>query len=542
MREGKVRNTLVRTLAQGDNQVICTRYKIPSCPTPAELREHLVEAYNNNNYIMKAIEDGTKKLGLIINHDEVLTSADFMVYGKIPLYRGNLEIAEGKRWARTTCVTNDQIPAIGSLMACVSTAALTVAQFSNSILDPMFLYVWFGWFVLVVLEFHCPLLQDGGFLSCLPAGSNARKIFFLRSLFTDPSLGGISGTSLTRFLIRDFPDPVTESLSFWKHMYKHSTSVLVKRLALEAGSPKLAGVTSDSFVKLLEKPTSLNLPKGLSAATLVRNEVRQALIDKVQSIKNPLFSHAITYRRDNTKPVHLYLQSITPLFPRFTSEFSAATFLGLTESLVGLFQNSRTMRKMFSSKFSEKVGRLLRLSELSAIRYSLAPFRIYADTDIWGCSSSHADLLRHRSWGQPIIGTTIPHPLEYLVPFSAPFALCVGCENARLWRDYISVTFPHGFSVSNEKKGPLGAYLGSKTSEATTLFQPWEKELRMPLIRRAAQMRNSIHWFVKPTSNAQSKTTQARNLDNCPTIIGTSWTNDISCPLARTLAFAVLTG
>lgn len=519
MREGKVRNTLIRTLAQGDNQVICTRYKIPSCPTSEELREHLTDAYNNNNYIMRAIEEGTKKLGLIINHDEVLTSADFMVYGKIPLYRGNLEIAEGKRWARTTCVTNDQIPALGSLMACVSTAALTVAQFSNSILDPMFLYVWFGWFVLVVLEYHCPLLQDGRFLSEFPAGSDTRKIFFLRSLFTDPSLGGISGTSLTRFLVRDFPDPVTESLSFWRHMHKHSTSVLVKKLALEAGSPKLAKADSDSFVKLLEKPTSLNLPKGLSAATLVRNEVRQALINRVGSIRNPLFSHAISYLRENTVPVQLYLQSITPLFPRFTSEFSAATFLGLTESLVGLFQNSRTMRKLFSVRFSEKVGRLLRLSELSAIKYSLAPFRIFSDTEIWECSSSRADLLRHRSWGQPIIGTTIPHPLEYLSQFPAPFALCVGCETTSPWRDYISVTFPHGFSVTNEQKGPLGAYLGSKTSEATTLFQPWEKELRLPLIRRAAKMRNSIHWFVKPMSNVAKSI-----LNNLKALTGEDWT------------------
>ena len=36
----------------------------------------------------------------------------------------------------------------------------------------------------------------------------------LFALYLDPSLGGVSGTTLTRFLIRAFPDPVTESLTF----------------------------------------------------------------------------------------------------------------------------------------------------------------------------------------------------------------------------------------------------------------------------------------------------------------------------------------
>ena len=35
------------------------------------------------------------------------------------------------------------------------------------------------------------------------------------SLYLDPCLGRVTGMSLLRFLIRGFPDPVTES-SFWK--------------------------------------------------------------------------------------------------------------------------------------------------------------------------------------------------------------------------------------------------------------------------------------------------------------------------------------
>lgn len=71
-REAKVRNTLVKTLGQGDNQVICTHYKIDQSRSQSELQKHIDEATQNNEAIMKAVMCGTNKLGLLINNDETL--------------------------------------------------------------------------------------------------------------------------------------------------------------------------------------------------------------------------------------------------------------------------------------------------------------------------------------------------------------------------------------------------------------------------------------------------------------------------------------
>lgn len=57
---------------------------------------------------MKNIRDGTSKLGLHINEDETMQSADFLSYRKVPVFRGNLMNLETKHRSRVTCVTNDQ--------------------------------------------------------------------------------------------------------------------------------------------------------------------------------------------------------------------------------------------------------------------------------------------------------------------------------------------------------------------------------------------------------------------------------------------------
>ena len=49
-------------------------------------------------------------------------------------------------------------------------------------------------------------------------------------------------------------------------------------------------------------------------------------------------------------------------------------------------------------------------------------------------------------------------------------------------------------------QGPLQPYLGSRTSESTSIFQPWEKDIEVPIIRRAIQLRRAIRWFVKEDS------------------------------------------
>lgn len=496
LREARVRNTKVRTLAQGDNQVICTQYKLPGGLTNAETQQQAEAAFANNEAIMSAIIEGTDRLGLIINQKETLVSSDYLSYGKIPVFRGNIEAVESKRYSRVACIPNDQIPSLSNAVSAVATNSLTVAQFSRSIKDPMINYCFFACFVLSVLKFHSPLLR--GPLLSHRLGKKAKMTFFVRALYLDPSLGGVSGMSLTRFLIRMFPDPVTEGLSFWKIIYRRCQSPIIQNIALGAGNPRLAAVTMEALTKLIEKPNSLNIPKGLSATTLLKNEIRKHLMDRAHTIPNQLVSKSLTYLKKEEAKFLSFLRSVKPLFPRFLSEFYAATFLGVTESIVGLFQNSRTIRTMFSWHFSREIGELLRKSELLGTRVLASD--LTTGGGMWDCSATRADELRERSWGSKVYGTTVPHPIEMLSHVTTGTSLCDPCMSGYLEADHVAVCYPQGLSLSGYKRGKMCAYLGSNTMESTSLFMPWEKEVKSPLLDRASKLRSSINWFVEADS------------------------------------------
>ncbi|AJG39138.1 RNA-dependent RNA polymerase [Tacheng Tick Virus 3] len=497
LRESKIRNTQVRVLAQGDNQVICTRYKIPENLDLKGLRDELTKVFKNNMTIIDAITAGANKLGLLINQKETLIASDYLTYSKVPVFRGNIYPHEVKRYSRVTCIPNDQVPTVASAVSAVATSSLTVAQFSNSILNPLACFCLFGTMVLAIHRFHSPLLKKAILLDASP---DQVQSFVIRALFLDPVLGGTSGTSPTRFLIRQFPDPVTESLSFWKRTWEITKSPVVRNIALEAGHPQLAAASVDNLSKLLEKPMSLNIPKGLSAITLLKGEIRRGLTENIIEIRNDLVVEALKFQNAQEHKIKNFLLTIRPMFPRFLSEFYSATFIGITESILGLFQNSRTIRTTLSYKFGEKIGILLTLSEALSVKVS-AKRAQELGFKMWDCSSQHADHLRQLSWGMEIKGTTVPHPYEMIRHYTIGSALCSECPKGFPEKERITVDFPHGFPGDFTTRGPLSAYLGSATSESTSLFQPWEKETKIPLLERATRLRVAINWFVMVDSN-----------------------------------------
>ncbi|KAL4704145.1 hypothetical protein ACJJTC_012961 [Scirpophaga incertulas] len=159
-RESFNRNTKVTLLAQGDNQVICTKFKLQKNKDEVERKEAIVGIVRENQNIMTAIELGTTKLELIINKDETLQSADYLVYGKVLIFRGSIRGLEAKRWSRVTCVTNDQLPILANTMSNISSNALTVAHFSTSPVNAMVHYNYLGNFARNLLDLHNPAIKS----------------------------------------------------------------------------------------------------------------------------------------------------------------------------------------------------------------------------------------------------------------------------------------------------------------------------------------------------------------------------------------------
>ncbi|UHK03250.1 MAG: RNA-dependent RNA polymerase [Hangzhou rhabdovirus 4] len=512
-REGIRRNTLTKTLAQGDNQVICTHYEVQTYRTEQELLKCLDNIYANNDSILSSIETGTKKLGLIINQDETMRSADYLNYGKIPVFRGNVRCLETKKWSRVSCVTNDQLPNMSSIMSTVSSAALGVSHYSPSPLNSMFHYNFLGNMVRQLIEMHNPALRGPIHPSIIKGYSPGKKYKSL-ALYLDPSLGGVCGTSLARFLTRLFPDPITEGLSFWRLIYEHSSLQWVREIALSAGSPTVAKPDLMSKIKLLENPLALNIVHGIDALTLIKNEIKSHLYNHAGEVRNTIIREAIIYgRREETPFVH-FLFSIKPLFPRFLSEYRAASYLGIVDSMVGLFQNSRTIRNYFSNRMSRQIDKVIYESERSGIVW-LHERANRIISYLWTCSSKYADQLRENSWGRAVVGATIPHPLEMIHQFELFWGNCRLCDINNM---FVSVLLPMGLVDYANSRGPYPAYLGSNTKESTSILSPWEKEAIIPLIKRAEHVRNAIGWFVLPGSNLGNAICQ-----NLESLTGEDW-------------------
>nr|UQS95365.1 MAG: RNA-dependent RNA polymerase [Lantra virus] len=499
-RESRIRTTAIKILAQGDNQVICTQYTLDDHTSEATIIDGITKLIKNNEAIMRAIQVGTSKLGLMINNDETLQSADLVIYGKTIIYRGNIRCLEEKRFSRITCTTNDQLPGMANTLSTVSTNCLTVAHFSKSPVNSIMHYNWLGNFVRLVIQKHNPALRNTMWNALKDPKMLDTFEYKIAFLYLDPALQGVAGMSLSRFFIRQFPDPITESLSFWKRIAETTENGNLKRLAIKFGNPVLKTFKREHFSKLLENPTSLNLPHGLSSTNFLKNEIRKGLLADPTTIAHSTLRQVLSYAKREGDALNNFLETCKPCFPRFASEFKSATYTGLAESLIGLFENSRTIRTSLSYFYSREVDKAILRSEEQSLEGLLS----YQSTKVqvlWKCSSSHADFLREKSWGRKLVGTTVPHPFEMLKVKGPDVYDCKGCSSSQVDRNHIIVRVPSGIEEPETRRGPYPPYLGSKTSENTNLTCSWEKESIIPFIKRAARLRSAISWFVAEDSH-----------------------------------------
>ncbi|DAZ87961.1 TPA_asm: L protein [Psilorhabdovirus 2] len=491
-RESRNRNPRVRTLAQGDNQVVCITYLLPREKDPNIARANYIDIYRNRTYLLECIRAGAFKLGLLIKPDESWSSYNFLIYGKFALIGGNLVCSEAKRYSRINVISNDMVQSMSNALSSVVTTCLTVSQQSDTIVKPIHLFVKYGVWVARTI-----LIYDLAGLAPIFSWDEIKSLDtgLARLLFTDSSLGGLGGSSLLRFTIRQFPDAVTEALSFWRLIHEGTSDPDVKKLAIIAGHPKIKRFELNDLLKLIESPTSLNCETGTTPTSVLKNLVRAELMTKINSIKHDTIRECLQYTSLNRDHFLTYLNSIQPRFPRFLSNFYSGTIYGFVESMVGLIQNSRTIKIMFTPKFTKVVCDRITRTERNDVRSITSNINQTYD-QMWGCSATWADSLRSRSWGR-VIGETVPHPAELIKLVRGDE--CLLDHNKK---DYLTCHFSLPSPLYPQiKKGPCNPYMGSETSDLTELYHAWEKRTELVLLKKALNLRNVINWFVKPESS-----------------------------------------
>ena len=186
----------------------------------------------------------------------------------------------------------------------------------------------------------------------------------MSALYLDPSLGGVCGLSLTRFLIWMFPDPITEGLTFWKIVHQNNQMPNVRLFPEAAANPDIANFVMEHLDKLLDSPVSRNIRKNISVVLMLKQEIKKTMQENLHKIQNQ-----INYLSQISRtPYKKNLYSINPLFPRFIGEFKSAIFFGIVQRITGLFGNSRTIRNEFKARLSQKINQIMIDSELSSIK------------------------------------------------------------------------------------------------------------------------------------------------------------------------------
>ncbi|AJR28289.1 polymerase [Kwatta virus] len=489
-RVARLRNTKITTLAQGDNQIVCCSFKLNFGNDLGLMDKCLGEVYQQNNKIMSDIKNYAERMGLIIKKEETMCSSELVNYGKNIMFRGNLINPKSKRFARMTSLNNDCLPNLANSLSTSSSLCLSISHFDLTPILGIKSFVYFCSLSKVLIELFDPCLAG----SISPKN---RRWYTLRTMFLDPSLGGVCGMNLNRFFIRSFPDPITESLSFWKIIQDNVSQddYKMRLFASNCLNPPVKGCVGNDITMLIENPTSLNLPGGLSPVNLLRQEIKKSLFENNSSIKNELVRDVtrMAYKEDSS--FIAFVKTIRPIFPRLLSQLKTGTVIGIRDSIAGTYENSRTIRKLFASKFREDFDSLVIKSEQQSL--SKLDTTVSGELILIKCTASQADSLRKRSWGSDIVGVTIPHPSEILESPKEFFQHeCVDLDP----RYITTITNKERDDVINGR-GPGVPYLGSATSEGTSILTPWEKDTKIPFLKRVLSLRTPLGWFVDPDSN-----------------------------------------
>ncbi|AZL49346.1 RNA-dependent RNA polymerase [Cuiaba virus] len=518
-------NTLIKTLAQGDNQIVVTSYRPRTWENEVERQMIYNEIFDNNEKIMKEVTICANKMGLRVKKEECMQSIGYLNYGKVLIIKGIIHPIISKRVARISSISNDQLPTMANILSTVGSSILSVSHFSIDMKSMFKLYVFFFALVRRIWELYDCIIGES-ISALIPVDTDQRMKYLVKLMFLDPSLGGICGMSLSRFLIRGFPDPITEGLCFWKITYNNTKDKVLKAVCIEAGNPKLLAFRPAHFRKIIENPSALNLPGSMSPALMLKEKILEEMIKERHTYKNSIVRNSIDYYSQEHQNIITWLLNLTPLYPKFVSEFYSSTFLGIALSHIGMFQNARTIRNIMKKRLGSSFDEVMVKSERDTINMSLSNSK-QRYSQMWECSSSQADRLRLFGWGQKVYGITIVHPLELFGKSGIGNISCEHCLDNGI--GFVTTIVPKGFPAEMRKRGPYPSYLGSKTSESTALVNTYEKESKIPLIDRAGKLRISIGWFVNPNGFVADAIT-----DNLSTLTGEDWSIKNKQPFKRT--------
>ncbi|AJG39131.1 RNA-dependent RNA polymerase [Shayang Fly Virus 3] len=507
-------------MGQGDNQVLIVHYmsKLP-----------LIRISQLHEKIINHLESILKLIGPPLKREETWSSSNLFIYGKVMFLNGCPLTMSQKKICRMFPMSNEGFPtietAISSLSAnCSSSCSSDInpiipfimySLWSSIVFQHMLSFSYLGFSVSEELLNSCAVPKVKGAFKTRGKDNHVKipsshlkhlrhhNLSYLTILNIFPKiLGGFPICLFNQFLIKNFPDPLTEYLATIRIIIPRLTqgelSLMQNVLTIEPNKDV-------DFEALFANPTGLNLEVPSTPGNTVKSSVTRFL--KIAPwINNCYVKEFLELNNLNQTEFAKALGTLRPLNPIIGHAMMEATLIGRARQVVDQLDKTSTLIKVAAKNGDDLLGRV-RISERNYILnvlICLTSKRSYAiQTNI--CSRIEAHNLRVMTWKESsITGVTVPYPIEI-------FSIEAGLDchlHSNPQHGYIlmkQTASPHNLDWwKGDIIGDAVPYLGSKTMDKVKTYGKQIAKSTIPLLRQTLILQSLIGWATERQSNLAS--------------------------------------
>lgn len=416
-----------KIIGQGDNQVL--KMRLPAKGLVDMGREEWIKANNNeiNTQIDKVIKEISKistDINLIVKETESWISDSVLIYGKEMWINGVQPSQALKRIVRCLVDVNEIFPTLQDKAATIQTAGQSTAKKTHVMavpyavcqLETLMMYAR----DLPPMKRNWKLTLDETFLKDINLDKwNCDSDFMDFMLRTSVDIFNNPVMSLTQYLIRGFPDPLTQyTTDLWHRSTKHN-DLWSKRILFWLEN-RMYKIGNGNLELIVANPASINIHSGISASTSLKPLLKEHLRETTQNIHlSEVFGLETQTFSDQ---LHKYISTWVPFNPRVAHEVVRQTLAGTAQSFLGRFETTQTIQKSTGVYSSKELKDKVNFSDNEFFIILYITYLSIKDVSIkeqWVpmCPTKLSDDLRNFTWKKSINnnkveGVTVPHPLH----------------------------------------------------------------------------------------------------------------------------------
>ncbi|AZP55475.1 RNA-dependent RNA polymerase [Morogoro maize-associated virus] len=362
-----------------------------------------------------------ESLGLPLKASETWVSDSLFMYNKHMFYKGVPLRSPLKAISRIFPLANDSIMTLDNMINNVSSGVKAACMKERHGIPLVFMKTLFyrrvaeitlvlhplvGCFKKPELPTHGTVIRSGSKLS-LPITSKCLRSYFVLCMQGVSVMGHPGTLHLQDIVMRGFPDPLTSHLAYIPELCKYIVDpglmTTVENLS------HMSTARTVEYAKLVEDPTSINHDAPTHGLNEIRQMSRDFLMGTTLAANPHLKSLFSLLDRRAEKEFYDALCSAQELDVKVLHEIAGATLYGYTNGIASRIDQTRTVRAL-----NENVDVLKRLAGAESRYMGYLMVRDLRSHDMCPdtCSRVTAQRYRDYSWRKPILGVTVPHPLE----------------------------------------------------------------------------------------------------------------------------------